>query len=250
MNRELAFCYTFQMTSDNLEATLIDDSLFGDIFTMQSQFLDDFEFGLEANNIDTLLELFEEEEKKCDTNAEKTINYNNVLKNNSEVKSERNESLLMFSLPKVRKSTTNSPDISTKRKGTSLLAKPKKSSAKRSLLNINDRDFHSISSYLLQDHDYCMISNDDNKLYNKLPDYITEFSNITKTITSNNCSTNESFDKIPNYIKGFLNLNDNINKDEDFIANNDNILIELNEGMNCYNFQTAFKISVNFPNYY
>ena len=215
-------------TSDNLEATLIDDSLFGDIFTMQSQFLDDFEFGLEANNIDTLLELFEGEEKKCDSNTNKI---NNVLKNNSE-SVERND-IIMISLPKVRKSTNSASDVSTtKRKGTSLLAKPKKSSPnrspKRSLIEMNETNFQTISSYLLQDHDYCLIS-DDNKLYNKIPDYLTDFSNISKSIASNN-SSNESFDKIPDYIKGFLNLNENIDKTEDFISN-DNILIEFNEGM-------------------
>ncbi|CAG2106977.1 unnamed protein product [Medioppia subpectinata] len=223
------------MTSDSLEATLIDDSCFGDVFTMQSQFLDDFEFGLEANNINSLLELFEEHEKNNDRNLNyltinsKSNNYNNiVIKANSEASSDRKKDngMAMISSPKVHKSRTTGSSIisNTKSKGISLLAKPKKSSPKRSLLSMNDRDFDSFSSYLLQEHDYClMTSNDSKKLYNKLPQYLTQLSD--ERLSDSSQDTSPTFDKIPNYIKGFLNYSDNIEN----IESDDNILIELNE---------------------
>jgi hypothetical protein len=246
------------MTTDNLEATLIDDSCFADIFTMQSQTLNDFEFGLEANNIDNLLELFEEREKRnVDSYFNNTLLINNISNNIESkakksvtvtLKRENNESITISS-PKVRKSTTSSSaETSTKSKGISLLAKPKKSNAKRSIINMNDSDPHSSSFSFPRDHDYCLISNDNN-LFNKLPDYITSFKSVSQEDRFSNIQENNTFDKIPNYIKGFFNFNDDIdiNEDQFFSESDDNILIELNEGIYDYiliNFKIIWKIII------
>jgi hypothetical protein len=233
------------MTTDNLEATLIDDSCFADIFTMQSQTLNDFEFGLEANNIDNLLELFEEREKRnVDSYLNNALLINNISNNieskaNKSVtvtlKRETNNESIIISSPKVRKSTTSSSaETSTKSKGISLLAKPKKSNAKRSIINMNDSDSHSSSFSFPRDHDYCLISNDNN-LFNKLPDYITNFKSVSQENSFSNIQESDTFDKIPNYIKGYFNFNDN--KDQFLSQNDGNILIELNEGIyDCYIF--------------
>jgi hypothetical protein len=233
------------MTTDNLEATLIDDSCFADIFTMQSQTLNDFEFGLEANNIDNLLELFEEREKRnVDSYLSNTLLINNISNNieskaNKSVtvtlKRENNNESIIISSPKVRKSTTNSSaETSTKSKGISLLAKPKKSNAKRSIINMNDSDSHSSSFSFPRDHDYCLISHDN--LFNKLPDYITNFKSVSQEDCFLNIQQTDTFDKIPNYIKGYFNFNDDININEDLFLSesDDNILIELNEGIYDY----------------
>lgn len=210
--------------------TLIDESCFSDIFTMQSQTLDDFEFGLEATNIDSLLELFEEREKRS---LDSTVNLNDNNVCNNIIKSNTNVTLnsITISSPKVRKSTISSSN--EKRKGTSLLAKPKKNNSRRSLINITDSELHSFSSCFPRDHDYCLIS-EDTKLYNKLPDYITTFKGVSQQECMPTSEESDHFVKIPNCFKEFLNFNDdlkNINIDEnDFLNKNDgNILIELNE---------------------
>jgi len=218
---------------------------------MQSQTLDDFEFGLEATNIDSLLELFEEREKRSlDSNLDLTSFTNNNIINNVNkisssvtVKRETNTSFsysnnsILISSPKVRKSTISSTEISSKRKGTSLLAKPKKSPSRKSIINISDCDLQSFASCFPQDHDYCLIS-DDNKIYNKLPDYITTFKNVSQDHCMSNSQETDTFDKIPNYIKGFLNFNDNIDlSHEDFLNKDDtDILIDLDLDLDEGNF--------------
>jgi len=155
------------MTSDSLETTIVDDSCLDDIFTMQSQSLGDFDFGLETNNVfvaDTLFEWFQEHEKNSDRNFNyvtinsKTNNYsNNSIKANSGVSdSKQSDNIAIISSPRVRKSKTNrSSYMSTKSKGISLLAKPNKNCRKRSLLKNNSRHFELLSSYLHHEHDYC-----------------------------------------------------------------------------------------------
>ena len=220
------------MISDNMGATLLDDNCLEDIFTMQSQFLDDFEFGLEANNIDTLLELFEEEEHRQKDTSKVSSSDRTSLLRNAYINHTETATHIKISMPKVSKSKNNSAsEVSPKSKGISLLAKPKKSPAKRSPSSVSDADLGSLSSDLLKDHDYCLTNGQTNRLYNKLPDYLTEFSNISKSFTnSSNFASNESYDKIPNYIKGFLNLTESMDNRQD-LRPKDDLLIELNQGI-------------------
>ncbi|XP_054168012.1 peroxisome proliferator-activated receptor gamma coactivator 1-alpha-like [Oppia nitens] len=224
------------MTSEDLDPSLI-DSCFGDFFTMDSTLMDtmddfdlseplsrsDFEFGLEAESIDTLLNMFEEQQNSgLNFMANETTNYSagnmtNVA--NSETKVEKASVVIS---PKVRKSKTNGSSTS-KSKGISLLAKPKKSPAKRSLLNFKSKTIDAISSYLQQEHDYCLVTNNDNeKLYNKIPDYLLSKSFLSNSDIDPSPQSTLTFDKIPDYMKGFLDFNDNNDTTED-------ILIELND---------------------
>lgn len=226
------------MISDNMGATLLDDNCLEDIFTLQSQFLDDFEFGLEANNIDTLLELFEEEEhRQKETCKLSPSDRTNILKKTSDGGSQ-----IRVSMGKVSKSKITASDVSPKRKGTSLLAKPKKSPAKRSI--VSELDSPPLSSDLLKEHDYCLMNGESNHLYNKLPDYLTEFSNISHSLTdSSNCALNESYDKIPDYLKGFLNLAESVDTRQ--TTDTTDILIELNQGMSDITSLVSINIGVN-----
>ncbi|XP_054168636.1 uncharacterized protein LOC128965883 [Oppia nitens] len=180
------------MTTEDFSATLIDETCLGDIFTLQSQFLDDFEFGLDANHnhIDSLIEFFDDNHMNHKNYLAFNKMNNNYKSNNMCIKSDVSvssdgNSVVIIS-PKVKKSKTRGTSLlSPKSKGISLLAKPKKSS-KRSLLNINDRQFDPLFSYLLHEHDYCLIKSiKNNNYYNKSSNYLTQLSETRLTDKEN-----------------------------------------------------------------
>ena len=152
------------MTTDTFDTSIVDDSCLSDIFTMQAQTLHDFEFGLEAPDIGSLLELFEENEKRKFDYQQQTSSKLaqkspkkespkegvSIVYNCSKVIVNKKKSNQEIINPKVKQNILS--ENTNKRKGVSLLVKPKKASSIIKSINQNVENSNSLQ----QDHSYCL----------------------------------------------------------------------------------------------
>lgn len=157
------------MTTDTFDTSIVDDSCLSDIFTMQAQTLHDFEFGLEAPDIGSLLELFEENEKRKFDYQQQTsskLAQKSPKKESPKKESPKKGVSIVYNCSKVivNKKKSNQEIINpkvkqnilsentNKRKGVSLLVKPKKASSIIKSINQNVENSNSLQ----QDHSYCL----------------------------------------------------------------------------------------------
>lgn len=284
-----------QTHENDLFNEIVNDNYFNDVFSIQSQALNDFDFGLEAVDVDNLLELFEEREKlnsvnhlldfscinidcsanqnngpapaaltSVDQNSHETGNKVNVVSCQKPSVSPSSQPVVISALATRSSQSRNSllvsnvdqqgsqqvPQQSCRRKGISLLAKPRKSGTNNNSSSGNQnnnsigvlpKDFvkttttsnnnkiassnfksEVFSIHFHQDHTYCSADLSETGYYNKLPGYLSNSSLAFKKVKQADIEpkSEEEFDKLPNYITAYskcTNVCENVLDVDDFL---------------------------------